>query len=78
MTRIHAAELLEGMKVKFKGEIGLLEETIVPEDIPAPHPNRRRIRLQQEAAELDAGLMFNTLTFGATGATRRGRGFRPQ
>ncbi|KAL4192441.1 hypothetical protein AMTRI_Chr06g172050 [Amborella trichopoda] len=77
IARHDVAKLLEGIKVTFKGELWLVEEIIAPEDIPAPCPRRWRSRLQKEVAELPADLRFNPLTSGATGATRRGKGFRP-
>ncbi|KAL4201376.1 hypothetical protein AMTRI_Chr02g215760 [Amborella trichopoda] len=78
LVKEHVAKLLECMKVSYKREINLIEETIAPVDIPVPRPRRQRSLLQKEAAELATGLKYNPLSFSATDTTRRGKGFRPQ
>ncbi|KAL4192026.1 hypothetical protein AMTRI_Chr06g191950 [Amborella trichopoda] len=77
LVKKRVAKLLERMKVSFKGEIRLIEETIALVDIPAPRLRRPRSLLQKEAAELAAGLKYNPLSFGASSITRRGKDFRP-
>ncbi|KAL4199119.1 hypothetical protein AMTRI_Chr03g49620 [Amborella trichopoda] len=78
VAKERAAKLLEGINVKFKGEIKIVEETFALKDNPAPSPKRCYNclqKVQKEAEELAVGLSFNPLAMGATVTTRRGKGF---